>query len=53
VEVETNSKLYNLFNCLVLPHVKAEAAKFLWKRKHFDQRSWKRKQQKILLLPHP
>jgi len=40
-----------------------EAVKFLWKRKYFEERSWKRKQTRkrltlygaknILLLPHP
>jgi len=47
--------------------VEAETVEFLWKRKHFEERSWKRKQTRkrlslngaasggkyILLLPHP
>jgi len=28
----------------VLRDVEAEAVKLLWKRKHFEERSWKRKQ---------
>jgi len=47
--------------------VEAEAVKFLWKRKHFEERSWKRKKtrkrltiygagsgrKKYSMLPHP
>ena len=35
----------NTISCFILSRdVEAKAIKFLWKRKHFDQKDWKRKQ---------
>ena len=34
----------NTISCFILSRdVEAEAVKFLWKRKHFDEKNWKRK----------